>query len=175
MFCKIRKILASASNVWCQKLGPRAKICVGLFLSARTWSSKVPRKVELWFFAFNTKSWRPNTKKLFNLQFSMPKVRGWMQKNCLASFGILKLRALKVQTYFQICLVNASFGFYLTLLFIYLLYRTLSKHGVHPKRYFWLLFHILFSYYAFYFSSHLILSYKFLHLKKVLSLLNNNC
>ncbi len=82
---------------------------------------------------------------------------------------------MKVQTYFQIFLFNASFGSYLTLLFIYLFYKTLSKHGVHPKRYFWLIFHIFFSNYASYFLFHLILSYKFLHLKKVLSLLNENC
>ncbi len=63
----------------------------------------------------------------------------------------------------------------LTLLFIYLFYKTLSKHGVHPKRYFWLFFHILFSNYASYFLSHLILSHMFFHLKKVLNLLNENC
>jgi hypothetical protein len=85
MFCKMREILASASNVRCRKLGPRAKNCVGLFLSTRTWSSKVPRNVELWFVCtrhrkleakrkkiappliFGAKSWRLNTKKLFSL------------------------------------------------------------------------------------------------------------
>jgi hypothetical protein len=65
-------------------LGPRAKICVGLFLSARIWSSKVPRNIELWFICtqhrkleakrkkiarpliFSAKSWRLNIKKLFS-------------------------------------------------------------------------------------------------------------
>ncbi len=98
--------------------------------------------------------------------FQCQKLEVECKKNCSTSFKTLKLRVLKFQTYFQICLLNSSFGFYLTLLFIYLLYKTLSKHGVHPKRYFLVLFHILFSNYAYYFSFHLILSYKFLHLKR---------
>jgi hypothetical protein len=48
------------------------------------------------FFALDTESWRPNIKKLFNFQVSMPKVAGWTQKHCLASFGTFKLKALKV-------------------------------------------------------------------------------
>ncbi len=144
--------------------GQEQKFVLASFWALEHEALKFQERLNFDFLHSTPKVGGQTQKKLFNLQFSMPKVGGWMQKNCLASFGTLKLRALKVQTYFQICLVNASFGFYLTLLFIYLLYRTLSKHGVHPKRYFWLFFHILFSDYASYFSSHLILSYKFLHL-----------
>jgi hypothetical protein len=66
--------------------GQEQKFVLASFWTFEHEALKFQERSNFDLFAFNTKSWRPNTKKLFNLQFSMPKVRGWMQKKLLNLF-----------------------------------------------------------------------------------------
>ncbi len=121
--------------------------------------------------------WRPNTKYFcLASNFRHQKLEA-EQKHLPWTFlktRIPKLGAFKNAKISSNQFPQCNFLLLFNLLsLISLFYKALLKQGIHLHRYFlFLIFHILFSNYASYFFSHLIISYKFLHLWKVLSWLD---
>jgi len=118
-----------------------------------------PQNCFAWPPTFNTKSWRPSKFFLLRpfLKTRAPKLKGFKDSKISSN------QFSQCNFWYLFNLISLNFMFC----------KILLIPGVHLQRYIWFfLFHIMSSNFASYFISHLILSYMFHDLWKVLSWLN---